>query len=100
MNGADVLSDRELGRSTEIRIKYEGYIRREAELAQRLVELESRKVPEGLDYSRVPGLSNEAKAKLDRLRPRSLAQVSRISGITPSDVTILFYYLAKGGYGV
>jgi len=96
MDGAAGLSGRELRQKVEIRIKYEGYIRRDEELARRLMEMEEKRIPPGFDFTLVPGLSNEAKTKLCRVRPRTLAQVSRMSGITPSDLVVLFYHIEKG----
>lgn len=95
MEGGNGLLGGELRPKVEIRIKYEGYIRREEDLARRLMVMEEKRIPLGFDFTRVTGLSNEAKTKLDRLRPRTLAQVSRVSGITPSDLAVLFYHLEK-----
>lgn len=82
----------------EVRVKYEGYVRRQAEQVERYKKLENCLVPEDLDFSGLPGLSKEAQEKLSRVRPRSLGQASRISGITPAAISILHIHLKKRGY--
>ena len=77
----------------EIEIKYEGYVRREAETIARLRRLEETTLPEGLDYSQIPGLSTEVRERLLRVRPRSLGQASRMPGITPAAISILAVHL-------
>jgi tRNA uridine 5-carboxymethylaminomethyl modification enzyme len=74
--------------------RYAGYLAREAGALRQLADLEERRVPEGLDYAAVPHLRHEAKEKLSRIRPRSLGQALRVSGITPADVTVLAIHLA------
>ena len=85
----------EAGEQANILVKYDGYIRRQMEQVERAKHLEGARIPEGLDYSVIPGLSNEVKEKLSRTRPVSLGQASRISGITPAAVTIVQIYLKK-----
>ena len=75
--------------------KYEGYLKRQERLVARSAHLESCALPEGLDYAAVAGLTREAVEKLTRVRPRTLGQASRISGITPAAVTCLEIHLAK-----
>jgi tRNA uridine 5-carboxymethylaminomethyl modification enzyme len=87
--------NREAGQQATILAKYDGYIRRQMEQVERAKHLEGAKIPEGLDYGVIPGLSNEVKEKLSRTRPISLGQASRISGITPAAVTIVQIYLKK-----
>ncbi|MFH1146957.1 MAG: tRNA uridine-5-carboxymethylaminomethyl(34) synthesis enzyme MnmG [Pseudomonadota bacterium] len=82
----------------EIRTKYEGYVKRQAEQVERFKKLESCIVPEDIDFSGLPGLSREVQEKLTRIRPRSLGQAARISGITPAAVSILHIHLKKRGY--
>jgi tRNA uridine 5-carboxymethylaminomethyl modification enzyme len=77
----------------EVQAKYEGYIRRERELVERFRSQEKAALPEDLDYASVPGLSHEVRQKLERHRPASLGQASRISGVTPPAVAILSVYL-------
>lgn len=79
----------------EIKYKYEGYIKRQQETASKMAQWESKRIPEGFDYERVPGLSNEVRHKLKEVRPRSLGQAARISGVTPAAVAILMVYLKK-----
>jgi tRNA uridine 5-carboxymethylaminomethyl modification enzyme len=79
----------------EIEIKYSGYIERQQEAVRRSKNLEMVQVPENLDYSTVNGLSREAREKLGQIRPRSLGQASRISGITPAAISILSIHLKK-----
>ncbi len=87
--------DSEAGEQATILVKYDGYIRRQIEQVGRAKHLEGAKIPEGLDYGAIPGLSNEVKEKLTRTRPISLGQASRISGMTPVAVTIVQIYLKK-----
>lgn len=82
-----------VGFRTEIEIKYEGYIRREQEMIEKLKKLENENIPDDFDYNAVNGLSNEAKNKLSEVRPKNLDQVSRIQGISPVDVLMLLLHL-------
>lgn len=75
--------------------KYETYIEKERELVNRMSEMESLSIPSGFDYSRLSSLGNEAKEKLNRIRPQTLGQASRISGIKPSDIQILMVYMGR-----
>ncbi|MBU1487803.1 tRNA uridine-5-carboxymethylaminomethyl(34) synthesis enzyme MnmG [bacterium] len=84
---------KEVIRQIEIQIKYEGYIERQLVQVERFKKLESRLIPKRLDYHNVPGLSTETKQKLSEIRPISLGQAARISGIRPSDISILTIYL-------
>ena len=77
----------------EIRVKYEGYITRQSSEAERLRSLEDLALPPELDFQHLAGLSREAKEKLDRVRPRSIGQASRIPGVTPAAVSILIVHL-------
>ena len=80
----------------EIRHKYEGYIRRQEESAAKFAQGEGRRIPPDFDYDRVPGLSLEVREKLVAVRPRSLGQAARISGVTPAALAILMVYLKRG----
>jgi len=73
--------------------KYEGYAARQSELNQRLDRKRNQKIPDGLDYAKIAGLRSETRQKLSSLRPISLGQAARISGITPSDISILHIWL-------
>ncbi|MBW2602203.1 MAG: tRNA uridine-5-carboxymethylaminomethyl(34) synthesis enzyme MnmG, partial [Deltaproteobacteria bacterium] len=86
------------GKVTEqvsILVKYDGYIRRQEEQVERLKGFEKAKIPDEFDYHLVPGLSNEVKEKLSAIRPVSLGQASRVSGITPAAISIIQIYLKK-----
>lgn len=86
---ADIISQ------TEIQLKYEGYINRENDVANKLNRLEEVKIPEDLDYSKMSSLSSEAREKLSVLKPVTIGQASRVSGISPSDVSVLLIYLGR-----
>jgi tRNA uridine 5-carboxymethylaminomethyl modification enzyme len=79
----------------EIQVKYEGYVQRQLEMVERFRKMEQLKLPDDLDYSSINGLSREAREKLMRIRPRSLGQASRISGITPATISLLSVYLKR-----
>lgn len=76
-----------------IQIKYEGYINKAYKEAEKLQSMESRIIPEEIDYDKVPNIANEAKDKLKKVRPRTISQAQRISGVNPSDISILLVYL-------
>lgn len=78
-----------------IQVKYDVYIEREKELVQRMSHLEELEIPEKFDYKKITSLGNEAREKLTRIKPRTLGQASRISGINPSDVQILMVYMGR-----
>jgi len=80
---------------TEIQVKYERYIEKEEELVQRMTQMEGLLIPENFNYDTVNALSNEALQKFKRIRPRTLGQASRISGVNPSDVQILMVYMGR-----
>jgi tRNA uridine 5-carboxymethylaminomethyl modification enzyme len=82
-------------RSVEIEVRYAGYIKRQNEKIEQFKRLERMEIPHDIDYSAVQGITGEAREKLDRIRPLSLGQASRISGVKPSDITNLIYYLRK-----
>jgi tRNA uridine 5-carboxymethylaminomethyl modification enzyme len=86
---------KEIMEQTSIQIKYETYIEKEKELAIRMNQLEDLQIPETFDYKKIQSLGNEAKEKLTRVKPRTLGQASRISGINPSDVQILMVYIGR-----
>jgi tRNA uridine 5-carboxymethylaminomethyl modification enzyme len=79
----------------EIQAKYEAYIARQDKQIERFAKLEQKLIPQNLDYTKVPGLRNEARQKLIKFTPRSLGQALRISGITPADVTLLAVHLER-----
>ena len=77
----------------EIKVKYDGYIKRQLRQAEQFIKLESRPLPDDIDYGAIRGLRIEARQKLDKIRPRSLGQASRISGVSPADISVLIIYL-------
>ncbi len=79
----------------EIQIKYQVYIDKERELVDRMKQMEDLQIPEAFNYRKIQALSIEAREKLDRIRPQTLGQASRISGINPSDVQILMVYMGR-----
>lgn len=79
----------------EIQLKYDVYIEKEKELVGRMNQMENLEIPDSFDYSKVAAISNEAREKLKRIKPRTLGQASRISGINPSDVQILMVYMGR-----
>ena len=79
----------------EIQVKYEGYINRELEKIGRFKRLEEKRIPQGIDFKNIPGLSTEVKEKLSKIKPVSIGQASRISGVTPSAISILIVYLEQ-----
>jgi tRNA uridine 5-carboxymethylaminomethyl modification enzyme len=86
---------REVIEQVEIDIKYKGYIDRERDNADKIKRLEHVLIPEGIDYSKFSSLSTESKEKLKLIKPKDIAQASRISGIKPSDISILLVYLGR-----
>lgn len=90
---------REIIEQVEIAIKYEGYVRRQLSQAREYKRQENRHIPDDIDYGRIPGLSIEARQKLEKVRPRSLGQASRISGVDPSDMVALMFWLDKNAVG-
>ncbi len=89
------LGDR-IGTRIEIETKYEGYIKREEELIEKLQELENVRIPSNFRFTDIKGLSNEAKSKLSEVKPVNLDQASRIQGISPSDILLLLLHIKKG----
>ena len=87
--------DRETAEEVEIKIKYEGYIRRQLQQAEQFKKLENKKVPQGIDFTAIKGLSLEARQKLKNINPANLGQASRISGVSPADVSVLMIYLEQ-----
>ena len=77
----------------EIQIKYEGYIKMEEEQVEKFKKMENKKLSENIDYSSINGLSLEARQKLDKIKPTSIGQASRISGVSPADINVLLIYL-------
>jgi tRNA uridine 5-carboxymethylaminomethyl modification enzyme len=78
-----------------IQVKYDVYIEKEKELVQKMNQLENLEIPENFDFKKINALGNEAREKLTKIKPRTLGQASRISGINPSDVQILMVYMGR-----
>ncbi|MDI6786273.1 MAG: tRNA uridine-5-carboxymethylaminomethyl(34) synthesis enzyme MnmG [bacterium] len=85
----------EIKKEVEVQVKYEGYIKRQISQVNQYKKLEKQKIYDDLDYNNITGLSFEAKEKLNQIRPISLGQASRISGVRPSDISVLIVYLTK-----
>ena len=91
----DIDYDKDILDEVEIMVKYDGYIAKEEKEAEKLKSLENKKIPNDIDYYKVHNLASEAKQKLSEIRPISLGQALRISGVNPSDISILSIYLKK-----
>ena len=89
------LLSRSVREKVEVEIKYEGYIARQRAQVNEMLRLEGKKIPENIDYNDVYGLKLEAREKLDKVRPADIGQASRISGVSPADVSVLLIYLSK-----
>ena len=88
---------REVFEQVEISVKYEGYIKRQEAQIKEMRRLENKLIPEHTDYTAITGLRLEAAEKLSEVRPHSVGQASRISGVTPADISVLLIHLAKNG---
>ena len=86
---------RDVCEQVEISIKYEGYINRQMSQAKQFSKLENKRLPKDIDYKKIEGLRIEAMQKLDKIRPLSLGQASRISGVSPADIAVLMIYLKQ-----
>ena len=87
--------DREIVEQAEIQVKYSGYIEKEKNHADKLTRLEDMIIPDNFDFDKIKSLSIEAKQKLNKIRPKTIAQASRISGVSPSDVSVLLIYMGR-----
>jgi tRNA uridine 5-carboxymethylaminomethyl modification enzyme len=87
--------DQEILEQAEIQVKYSGYIEKERNNADKLTRLEDVKIPEFFDYNKIKSMSIEAKQKLSRIRPITISQASRISGVSPSDISVLLIYMGR-----
>ena len=86
---------RSVRESAEILIKYEGYIKREMAEVERKRKLEDKKIPENISYKDIYGLRLEAAEKLEKIKPQSIGQASRISGVNPADINVLIIYMSQ-----
>ena len=87
--------DQEILEQAEIQVKYSGYIEKERNNADKLTRLEDVKIPENFDYEKIKSMSIEAKQKLAKIRPVTISQASRISGVSPSDISVLLIYMGR-----
>ncbi len=86
----------EITEQVEIQIKYEGYIEKSLQQVERMKKMENKKIPVDIDYDAISSLATEARQKLKDVRPLSMGQASRISGVNPADVSILLIYIEQG----
>jgi tRNA uridine 5-carboxymethylaminomethyl modification enzyme len=93
---SEVPLDNNVKEQVEIQIKYEGYIEKSLQQVDRLKKMENKKIPDNIDYDAITGIATEAKQKLKKIKPLSIAQASRISGVNPADISILLIYLEQG----
>lgn len=95
----EFINQNELGEEeleqVEVQVKYKGYIRKEKDNADKLKRLENLKIPKDFDYSQVKSISTEARQKFEKIRPETIAQASRISGVSPSDISILLIFMGR-----
>ncbi len=91
----DSVYEREIFDSCEINIKYKGYIQREQQMADKIMRLENLIIPEDFDFDKVESLSIECRQKLKKYAPRTIAQASRISGVSPADISVLLVYFGR-----
>lgn len=89
---------RDVAEQVNIELKYEGYINRQMRQVDQFIKLETKKIPDNIDYHDVYSLRKEAEQKLSEIRPASVGQASRISGVSPADISVLLVYLKKGAH--
>ncbi|MDD2391926.1 MAG: tRNA uridine-5-carboxymethylaminomethyl(34) synthesis enzyme MnmG [Bacilli bacterium] len=82
----------------EVNVKYEGYIKKAKEEALKMIDLDNKKIPDDIDYEKIHNLASEAKQKLNKIRPTSIGQALRISGVNPADISLIMVYLKKEYY--
>ena len=87
--------DKEIMETAEINMKYAGYIKKEQEMVDKMNRLESVKLHEHIDYHEMTSLSSEAREKLTAVKPMTIGQASRISGVSPSDISVLLVYMGR-----
>ncbi len=92
----DVELPKDVAEQIEIQVKYEGYIVKAVKKVDKLKRMENKLIPENIDYQAISGIATEAKEKLAKIQPETVAQASRISGVNPSDISILMVYIEQG----
>ncbi|RHW50356.1 tRNA uridine-5-carboxymethylaminomethyl(34) synthesis enzyme MnmG [Lactobacillus bombicola] len=98
LSGVSISNERYVREQLEINIKYAGYIKKEQQQIDRLHRQEAKKIPAGIDYQAIGGLATEARQKFEKIRPETIAQAERISGVNPADIAILSVYVQNGRY--
>ena len=91
----DIPFDEDIKEQISINLKYEGYIAKAYKEADKMLKLEKKQIPEDIDYDKVNNIASEARQKLKEVRPTTIAQAIRISGVNPADISILSIYLKK-----
>ncbi|WP_044641418.1 tRNA uridine-5-carboxymethylaminomethyl(34) synthesis enzyme MnmG [Risungbinella massiliensis] len=90
----------DVAEQVEIQLKYEGYIKKSLQQVEKMRKMEAKRIPQWVDYTKIAGISSEAREKLMLVRPVSLGQASRISGVNPADISILMVHMEQGGKAV
>jgi tRNA uridine 5-carboxymethylaminomethyl modification enzyme len=85
----------EISEQSELLIKYDNYIQKEKEMVDKMSRLENMEIKNGFDYHQIKSLSSEAREKLSKLKPQTLGQASRISGVSPADISVLIVYMGR-----
>ncbi|RAI79538.1 tRNA uridine-5-carboxymethylaminomethyl(34) synthesis enzyme MnmG [Macrococcoides goetzii] len=93
---SDITVDEAVAEQVEIQTKYEGYIQKSLQQVEKVKRMENKKIPENIDYDDIHSLATEARQKLKEVKPLSIAQASRISGVNPADISILLVYIEQG----
>ena len=91
----DIEVEDEVLEQVEINIKYEGYINKELDEAKKMVDLDNKNIPADINYDKIHNLASEAKQKLKEIRPTSIGQALRISGVNPADISLIMVYIKK-----
>lgn len=91
----DIPYEKDIKEQLEIYLKYEGYIKKAYKEAEKMLKLEKKQIPEDIDYDKIKNIASEARQKLKEVRPKTIAQAIRISGVNPSDISVLSVYLKK-----
>ena len=91
----EITLDTQVSEQVEIQIKYDGYINKQMEQVERFNKLENKKIPDWVQYNKISGLRKEAQQKLEQVNPRSIGQASRISGVSPADISVLMVYMEQ-----
>ena len=95
MNLIEVDYEEEILEQVEINIKYEGYIKKVQREIDKMLKNETKLIPNDIDYDKITNIASEARQKLKQVRPKSIGQASRISGVNPADISILLVYLRR-----